>query len=42
MSNLLEQVVEDLRALLREEQDRTTEVLPPFLGGSQDNYRLMA
>jgi hypothetical protein len=42
MSTLLEQVVEDLRALSREEQDRVAEVLLAFLGGPQDDFRLMA
>jgi hypothetical protein len=35
MSSLLEQVVEDLRSLSREDQDRAAEVLLAFLGGSQ-------
>jgi hypothetical protein len=42
MSSLLEQVVEDLRALSPEEQDRAAEVLLSFLGGTQDDFRLMA
>jgi hypothetical protein len=42
MSSLLEQVVEDLRSLSREEQDRAAEVLLVFLDGSQDDFRLMA
>jgi hypothetical protein len=42
MSSLLEQVVEDLRSLSREEQDRATEVLQAFLDGLQDDFRLMA
>jgi hypothetical protein len=33
MSSLREQVVEDLQALPREEQDRAAEVLLAFLGG---------
>jgi hypothetical protein len=41
MSTLLEQVVDDLRSLSREEQDRAAEVLLSFLGGSQDDFRLM-
>ena len=39
MSTLLEQVVEDLQALSREEQDRAAEVLLAFLDGSQDDFR---
>src|SRR4051812_3636318 len=35
-----EQVVEDLRSLSREEQDRAAEVLLAFLGGLQDDVRL--
>ena len=42
MSSLLEQVVEDLRSLSREEQDRAAEVLLAFLDGSQDDFRLIA
>jgi hypothetical protein len=42
MSSLLEQVVKDLRALSREEQDRAAHVLLAFLEGSQDDFRLMA
>jgi hypothetical protein len=42
MSTLLEQVVEDLRSLSREEQDRVAEVVLSFLDGSQDDFRLMA
>jgi hypothetical protein len=42
MSSLLEQVVEDLRALSREEQDRAARLLLAFLDGSQDEFRLMA
>ena len=42
MSSLLEQVVEDLRALSREEQDRAAEALLAFLNGAQDDFRLMA
>ena len=41
MSSLLEQVVEDLRSLPREEQDRAAEVLQAFLSGLQDDFRLM-
>jgi hypothetical protein len=42
MSSLLEQVVEDLRTLSREEQDRVAEVVLDFLAGLQDDFRLMA
>jgi hypothetical protein len=42
MRSLLEQVVEDLRSLSREEQDRAAEVLQAFLSGLQDDFRLMA
>jgi hypothetical protein len=42
MSSLLEQVVDDLRSLSREEQDRVAEVVLAFLDGSQDDFRLMA
>jgi hypothetical protein len=42
MSTLLEQVVKDLRALPREEQDRVAEVVVAYLNGSQDDFRLMA
>jgi hypothetical protein len=42
MSSLLEQVVEDLRTRPRDEQDRAAEVLLAFLGGPQDDFRLMA
>jgi hypothetical protein len=42
MNSLLEQVVEDLRTLSREEQDRAAAVLLTFLDGSQDDFRLMA
>jgi hypothetical protein len=42
MSSLLEQVVEDLQALSREEQDRAAEVLLAFLDGLQDDFRLVA
>jgi hypothetical protein len=42
MSSLLEQVMEDLRSLSREEQDRAAEVLLAFLDGSQDDPRQMA
>jgi hypothetical protein len=35
-------VVEDLRTLSREEQDRAVEVLLAFLDGSQDDFRLVA
>jgi hypothetical protein len=42
MSSLLEQVVEDLRSLSREEQDRAAKVLLAFLDGSQDDFRLIA
>jgi hypothetical protein len=42
MSSLLEQVVEDLQALSREEQDRAAEVLQVFLSGLQDDFRSMA
>ena len=38
MSTLLEQVVEDLQALSREEQDRAAEVLLAFLGGLQEDF----
>ena len=41
MSKLLEQVVEDLRSLSREEQDRVAEVVVAFLDGPQDDFRLM-
>jgi hypothetical protein len=41
MSSLLEDVVEDLRSLSREEQDRAAEVLLAFLGALQDDFRLM-
>jgi hypothetical protein len=41
MSTLLEQVVEDLRSLSREEQDRAAEALLAFLAGLQDDFRLM-
>jgi hypothetical protein len=41
MSTLLEQVVKDLRSLSREEQDRAAEVLLAFLGGLQEDFRLM-
>jgi hypothetical protein len=41
MSTLLEQVVQDLRSLSREEQDRAAEVLLAFLDGSQDDFRLV-
>ena|SRR5437763_10141602 len=36
MRSLLERVVDDLRALSREEQDRAAAVLLAFLGGLQD------
>ena len=39
---MLEQVVEDLRSLSREEQDRAAEVLLALLDGPQDDFRLMA
>jgi hypothetical protein len=42
LSSLLEQVVEDLWTLSREEQDRAAEVLLTFLDESQDDSRLMA
>ena len=42
MTKLLEQVVEDLRTLSREEQDRAAKALLAFLDGSQDDFRLMA
>jgi hypothetical protein len=42
MSSLLEQVVEDLRTLSREEQDRVAEVVLAFFDGTQDDFRLMA
>jgi hypothetical protein len=42
MLSLLEQVVEDLRSLSREEQDRVAEVVLAFLDGSQDDFRLRA
>jgi hypothetical protein len=41
MSSLLEQVVEDLRTLSREEQDRAAEALLAFLAGAEDDFRLM-
>ena len=41
MSSLLEEVVKDLRALSREEQDRAAEVLLAFLDGPQDDFRLI-
>jgi len=41
MSSLLEQMVENLRSLSREEQDRAAEVSLAFLGGLQDDFRLM-
>ena len=41
MSTLLEPVVQDVRALSREEQDRAAEVLLAFLHGSQDDFRLV-
>jgi hypothetical protein len=42
MSTLLEQVVEDLRALSREEQDRAAWLLLTLLDGPQDDFWLMA
>jgi hypothetical protein len=42
MTSLLEQEVEDLRTLSREEQDRAAKALLAFLDGSQDDFRLMA
>jgi len=42
MSSLLEQMVENLRSLSREEQDRAAEVSLVFHGGLQDDFRLMA
>jgi hypothetical protein len=42
MSALLEQVVEDLRSLSREEQDRAARLLLTLLQGPQDDFRLMA
>jgi hypothetical protein len=42
MSTLLEQVVEDLRLLSREEQDRVARLLLALLDGPQDDLRLMA
>jgi hypothetical protein len=42
MSSLLEQVVEDLRSLSREEQDRAAETLLAFLAGVEDDFRLRA
>jgi hypothetical protein len=42
MSSLLEQVVEDLRSLSREEQDRAARLLLTLLQGPQDDFRLMA
>jgi hypothetical protein len=42
MTKLLEQVVEDLRTLSREEQDRAAKALLAFLDASQDDFRLMA
>jgi hypothetical protein len=42
VSTLLEQVVEDLRALSREEQDQAAEALLAFSSGPQDDFRLMA
>jgi hypothetical protein len=41
-SALLEQVVEDLRSLSREEQDRAARILLTLLDGPQDDFRLMA
>jgi tRNA uridine 5-carbamoylmethylation protein Kti12 len=42
MSSLLEQVVEDLRSLSREAQDRVAEVVVAYLNGLHDDFRLMA
>jgi hypothetical protein len=42
MSSLLEQVVEDLRTLSREEQDRAAKALLAFLAGVEDDFRLVA
>jgi hypothetical protein len=42
MSSLLDQVVEDLRSLSREEQDRAARILLTLLDGPQDDLRLMA
>ena len=41
MSALLEQVVEDLRSLSREEQDRAARMLLALIDGPQDDFRLM-
>jgi hypothetical protein len=41
MSSLLEQVVEDLRTLSREEQDRAARALFAFLAGAEDDFRSM-
>jgi len=41
MGTLLEQVVEDLRSLSREEQDRVAEVVVAYLNGPHDDFRLM-
>jgi len=42
MSSLLEQVVQDLRALSREEQDRAVRLLLALLDGARDEFRLVA
>jgi hypothetical protein len=42
MSSLLEQVVEDLRALSREERDCAARLLLALLDGPQDDFRLIA
>jgi hypothetical protein len=42
MTKLLEQVVEDLRTLSREEQDRAARLLLALLDGPQDDVRLRA
>ena len=42
MSKLLEEVIEDVRTLTREEQDRVARALIALLRGSQDDFRLLA
>jgi hypothetical protein len=42
MSSLLEQMVENLRSLSREEQDRAAEVSLAFSGEGRMIFRLMA
>ena len=42
MSTLLEQVIDDIRALPREEQDRAANLLLAFLNGPQDDTWRMA